>query len=144
MLAAARIRAVLPECLVPKITAVYAAVLALLVVILALRVALYRLRNRIGAGDGGDARLLRRIRAHGNAAEFVPLGLILLALLELCGAAAWGLHVAGASFVLARVAHAVGLARSTGSSIGRAGGAVLTFVVLIGMALWLLWLAVPR
>lgn len=124
----------------PKIAAIYAAVLALLVVLLALRVALYRVRNRIGAGDGGDARLLRRVRAHGNAVEFIPLGLILLALLELCGAAAWGLHLAGGSFVLARVAHAIGLSRSTGASAGRAGGAALTFLAILGMALWLLWL----
>ena len=116
----------------PKIAAIYAAVLALLVVLLALRVALYRVRNRIGAG------LLRRVRAHGNAVEFIPLGLILLALLELCGAAAWGLHLAGGSFVLARVAHAIGLSRSTGASAGRAGGAALTFLAILGMALWLL------
>ena len=125
----------------PRITALYAAVLALLVVLLALRVALYRVRNRIGVGDGGDARLLRRVRAHGNAVEFIPLGLILLGLLELCGGAAWGLHLAGASFLLARAAHAVGLSRSTGASAGRAGGAMLTFLTLVGMALWLLWLA---
>lgn len=127
----------------PKIAALYAAVLSLLVVILALRVALYRLRHRIGTGDGGDSELLRRVRAHGNAIETIPIGLVLLLLLELCGATPWGLHLAGAGLVLARVLHAVGLSRSTGASAERASGATLTFLVLLGMALWLLWLALP-
>ena len=127
----------------PMIAALYAALLALLVVALSVRIALYRMRHRIGLGDGGDKRLLRLIRAHGNAVEFIPLGIVLLALLELCGAHPMGLHAAGGAFLLARVMHAVGVSGHPGVSIGRSGGAGLTFVVLIAMAVWLLVRVVP-
>ena len=128
----------------PYITALYAALLALLVVALAIRIALYRMKHRIGLGDGGHPRLLRLMRAHGNAVEYIPLGVLLLALLELCGAPATGLHVAGVSLLLARVLHAAGVTRAAGAGVGRSGGAGLTFVVLVAMAIWLLVLVLPH
>lgn len=127
----------------PAVTALYAALLALLVVALGVRVALYRLKARIGVGDGGDARLLRRVRAHGNAVEYVPLGLLLLLLLELSAAPAVGLHAAGGAFALARLLHALGLSRTGGSSLPRMIGASLTFLSLIAMAVWLLVRVAP-
>lgn len=129
---------------VPAIAALYAALLALLVVALSVRIALYRMRHRIGLGDGGDKRLLGLVRAHGNAIEYIPLGIALLALLELCGAPAAGLHAAGGIFLLARLMHAQGVAGRPGVSIGRSGGAGLTFLVLVVMAVWLLALVGPR
>jgi uncharacterized membrane protein YecN with MAPEG domain len=33
-------------------------------------------------GDGGDPEMSQAIRAHGNFAEYVPLGLILLGLVR--------------------------------------------------------------
>ncbi len=33
-------------------------------------------------GDAGDAELIQAVRAHGNFSEYVPLGLILLALVR--------------------------------------------------------------
>lgn len=128
----------------PAIAALYAALLALLVVALSVRIALYRMRHRIGLGDGGDKRLFGLIRAHGNAIEYIPLGVVLLALLELCGAPTPGLHVAGGVFLLARLMHAQGVAGRPGVSVGRSGGAGLTFIVLVAMAVWLLVLAIPR
>lgn len=127
----------------PKIAGLYAALLALLVVGLSVRIALYRMRHRIGLGDGGDKRLLRLIRAHGNAVEYIPLGIVLLVLLELCGATATGLHLAGAGLLVARVMHAVGVSGHPGVSVGRSGGAGLTFLVLVAMAAWLLVQVAP-
>lgn len=122
----------------PVITGASAAILTLLIVGLATRVALYRKRHRIGVGDGGDPRLLRRIRAHGNAAEFVPLGLILLLVLELSlGASVW-LGAAAAVFTVSRLLHAYGLSRSGGASLPRVLGASLSFLALVVLSLWLL------
>ena len=42
---------------------------------------LHRNRHKIGIGDGGDKALARKIRVHGNFVEYVPLGLLLMALL---------------------------------------------------------------
>ena len=125
----------------PSVTAFYAALLALLVVALSLRVALYRVRHRVEMGAGGHQVLERRIRVHGNAVEFIPLGLILLLLLELSGVGSAALHGLGAAFLLARLMHAVGMGSKVGVSAGRAGGATLTFVLLAVMAVWLLVIA---
>lgn len=122
----------------PIVTATSAAILTLLIVLLAVRIALYRMRHRVGVGDGGDPRLLRRIRAHGNAAEFVPLGLVLLLVLELWQGMSTGLVVAAGVFTLARLLHALGLSRSGGASLPRMLGASLTFLALTAMSVWLL------
>lgn len=64
------------------ITTGYAALLALLLLALSMRVVDGRRRFGVNLGDGGNAAMQRRIRAHANFIEYVPLLLILLALLE--------------------------------------------------------------
>jgi uncharacterized protein len=76
---------------------------------LSVRVILYRRGNRIPLGDAGDRALLLRIRAQGNCAEYMPLGLLLLLMAELSGAAAIGLHIAGLCLLIGRAAHALHL-----------------------------------
>ena len=66
-----------------QITGIYAALGALLLVFLAARVMRRRTQARIGIGDGGDHELLKRIRVHANAVEYLPISLILLLLVEL-------------------------------------------------------------
>jgi len=125
-----------------RITGIYAALGTLLVVILALRVVLYRFRHKIGLGDGDDRELRKRIRAHGNCIEYLPLGLLLLLLLDLNQTAPPVLHACGITLLLARSAHAWGVSRHSGVSRGRFLGTVLTMGVLLAMAalLALQWL----
>lgn len=68
------------------VSALYASTLALLFVALCARTIMARRRARVALGDGGDRILQRRLRAHGNFAEYVPIGLILMALAEFQGA----------------------------------------------------------
>ncbi|HET6546145.1 MAG TPA: MAPEG family protein [Rhodanobacteraceae bacterium] len=124
-----------------RITAIYAALGALLVLVLAIRVSLYRRRHRIGIGDHGDRDLVRRIRAHANAVEYLPLSLLLLLLLELDQTLPSLLHLFGIVLILARVLHAIGLNRAAGLSPERAIGMVGTWAVMLVMALLLLWQA---
>ena len=77
------------------VTALYAALLALLLLLLARSTILRRQTARILLGDGADEPLQRRIRAHANFAEYAPLGLILLALCEAQGAPPLVLHALG-------------------------------------------------
>jgi uncharacterized protein len=116
------------------ITGLYAALCALVVLALALRVILLRWSTKTGIGDGGDRRLTRAIRIHGNAIEYVPLALILMLLAELSGARPVLLHGCGIVLVAARVVHALGLARTAGVSIGRSLGVTATFVVILLLA----------
>ena len=67
----------------PKITLLFASLHVLLMLALAMPVVLHRNTHKIGIGDGGDKRLARKIRVHGNFVEYVPFALLLLGLLEL-------------------------------------------------------------
>lgn len=116
------------------ITLLYAGLSTLLVMLLGLRVVQWRFRYKIGLGDGGDSELQKRVRAHANAVENLPLALILLGGLELNGYSLALIHALGASLLLARIAHAWGLSHRSGTSLGRFVGTVVTWLLMIGMA----------
>ncbi|WP_448096793.1 MAPEG family protein [Luteibacter yeojuensis] len=122
-----------------RITGLYAALLALLILYLAARVMWLRRRTRIGLGDGGDRAVACAVRSHGNATEYVPLALLLLLVLELNQTLPALLHAFGIALVLARIVHAIGLSRTPGYSAGRAAGAAITLLVIALMASMLLW-----
>jgi len=73
-----------------QITSTYAAILAIVFVVLSVRVVMQRCAVQVSLGDGGNLSLLRRQRAHANFAEYVPLALILMALTELATRASHG------------------------------------------------------
>lgn len=112
------------------ITALYASLLALFLVILAFPVIKLRQGLRVGLGDGGHRSLQQATRAHGNAAENFPMFILLLAVYELNHASPLILHAFGATFLVARLLHAGGLYASPGKSFGRVAGTVITFSIL--------------
>jgi uncharacterized protein len=118
----------------PKIALFFASLHALLMLVLAARVVFHRRAAKIGIGDGGDFRLQRKIRAHANFIEYVPVALILLALLEIAGVQALWLWGFGSALLLSRLLHAFGLSRKSGYSPGRFFGTLLTWIVLAAMA----------
>ena len=124
-----------------RITGLYAAIVALIVVILAIRVTLRRRAIKVGIGNGGDAVLAQRIRVHANAAEYVPLALILLLILELNQTQPLLLHVFGILLLFGRLLHAWGLSTSPGVTPGRGFGIVFTWATIAAMALLLIWQA---
>ncbi len=119
----------------PTITLLFASLQVLLMIVLLARVVRRRRHLRVGIGDGGDELLARRIRVHANFAENVPIAMTLMALLELSGLAAPWLWSLGGALLIARVLHSIGLSRSSGESAGRFWGTLLTWVVLVAMAL---------
>ena len=116
------------------ITSLYAGVLALLMVMLALGVIRLRWKFRVGLGDGGEKAMTRAIRIHGNAAEHVPVALLLLLVAELNHGRPTLLHGCGIVLVVARVLHALGLSRSAGASWQRTLGTVGTVGVIVTLA----------
>src|SRR3569833_744418 len=122
-----------------KITGLYAALMALLIVFLAVRVVLFRRSAKVGLGDGNNPDLLKCIRVHANAVEYVPLYLLLLLVLELNQTLPMLIHLFGIVLVVARLFHAWGVSRHSGITTGRAIGAGLTVLGMVLMAVLLLW-----
>ena len=115
-----------------QITAIYAAIVVVGVVILANIVSAHRGRTGISIYDGGDQRLALAIRRHGNLAENVALALLVLALCEMRGMPDWGVHALGILLVVSRLAHAVGLHPERPTAPLRiAGGAGTQLMLLI-------------
>lgn len=126
----------------PHVTLLIAALHVLMLLALLVPISRHRHRHRIGLGDGGDPVLLRKIRVHANFIEYVPLALLMLALLELGGVRQPLLWLFGSTLLLSRVMHAIGFSRREGYSFGRFWGTAITWGVLLAMALTGLWLSV--
>lgn len=121
------------------ITSLYAGLLGLWYLVLSLRVVRWR-TNGISLGDGGDKSLFRAIRGHGNFAEYVPLLLVMLGVLELGGhLPAWLLHLLGLTLLASRLLHGYALSFTAEFRFGRFYGALLTFTLLLLMAVLCLW-----
>lgn len=115
----------------PTFTLLYAGLASLLLIALSYRVVALRRRHQVGIGTGSVNALERAIRAQANFSEYVPLALLLLALLEMTSAPALLIHALGVALILGRVLHAIGLNRSAGISSGRFVGTLLTWLVLL-------------
>ena len=115
------------------ITLTIAGAAALLHVWLSARVVRSRAAIKISVGDGGNEGVMRRMRAHANYAENMPIFLILLGLLELAGGNKWVLWGAGILFVLARIAHGFGMDRPS-LRWWRMIGMTLTTVLILVLA----------
>jgi uncharacterized membrane protein YecN with MAPEG domain len=122
------------------VTLTMAAAFAALNLWLALRITRGRLRGGVMLGDGGEGQLQAGTRAHANFVEYAPFVLVLIAAIELAGGSPTWLWVIGTAFVLARVAHGLGMPRPAPNPL-RAGGAVVTWLVLAGLAGWALAIA---
>jgi uncharacterized membrane protein YecN with MAPEG domain len=118
-----------------EITALYASLAGLLIVVLGLRTAFGRRASKIGIGDGNDDLLMRRMRVHGNAVENIPIALILLGLLEINMGHPILLHALGATLLVGRLLHVWGLSSSAGVSFGRMYGMLLTWGMILACAL---------
>jgi uncharacterized membrane protein YecN with MAPEG domain len=109
-----------------------AAACALINLWLAIRVGQVRQAEKISIGDGGNERLIARMRAQLNFAEYAPFILILIALIELAVGTHWWLWAAAGAFVIARILHPIGMDGVW--KPGRMIGIALTFLILIGLA----------
>jgi len=112
------------------ITGLTGGALGLLYLILSSWVSLRRIQIGRSLGDGKDHQLKRAIRVHGNFAEFVPLLLVLLGLVELTDASRAFVGGLAVTLVLARLAHAVGLGLTHRVSQLRRFGAAFTYLLL--------------
>lgn len=115
-------------------SALYAALLGLLLVILSLRVVRLRRARRVSLGAGGDAEVERAMRVQANCAEYAPLFLVMLGFAELQGLTTWAIHALGGAFLLGRVLHFAGFRSPEAPGAARVAGTALTFTALAALA----------
>ena len=124
------------------ITTLAAALLTVLFVRLSFAVIRLRRRHQVALGGGGHPELERAIRAQGNFAEYIPLGLILLGCLEINGAPKWLVAIPAITLILGRLFHAKGINEPPPTFTNRIRGMQFTFLTLITLVvLNVIWLA---
>lgn len=121
-----------------QIVAFYVALSLLFNPVLMLRIGLVRTKKGINLGDGGDADMLARIRAHGNYTEVAPLALIGLMAVAMMNGSPIVLHVLGATYFIGRILHFLGMRGTFGQ--GRLIGTLMTLVTFLGLGFYLLYL----
>lgn len=126
------------------ITPVYAALLAVLLLFLTRLVIAVRRSKRVSLGDGGEDVLQRRIRAHGNFVEYVPMALVLIAFAEMLGAVSLLVHALGTALLVGRIAHASAILPAEMSLPRRIIGMALTLATIAIAAGTILFLSIAR
>ena len=120
------------------ITAPYAAVLTVLMIILTQHVIRERGKASVGLGDGGSIPVLQAMRRQANFVENVPLALILMILAEAGGSGAMTLNILGLILVAARLIHPFGIKSAAPAHPARIIGAVATNGVQLALVVILL------
>lgn len=115
------------------ITSLIASIGAIIFVNLSFNVIKLRRKNQVRIGNGGVEELERAIRAHANFAEYVPIGLILLACLEANGASWWLVLLPGIALIIGRIIHAIGVQEPPPHINKRVLGMKITFFTLIAL-----------
>jgi len=123
-----------------QIVALYVALNLLLALLLTMRVSKQRMAKKVSIGDGDNPDLLASIRTHANFTETSPFVLIGLIALAMMGAHHFVLHIFGAGFLLGRILHMHGMAQSKSNGTGRGLGALLTMLIILSQAIYLLYL----
>ena len=125
-------------------TAFYAAILGIVQLSLMTYVIFGRWKYRVSLGDGDESQLRRRIRAHGNFIETVPMVLLLMWFAESYILDQWVTHVFGSVLIIGRLLHVYGLVsnRSTVNRFRQLGTA-LTMGVIGVLAIWLIVGLIP-
>lgn len=111
------------------VTAVTGTLLVPLYIQLALRVIRKRHDHHVAVGSGNHQDLETAIRAHGNFAEYVPFGLLLILSAEVNHAPLASALPAAICLVAGRVVHARAI--PAGDLRARVRGMMLTFLALV-------------
>ncbi|MEH3144846.1 MAG: MAPEG family protein [Methylobacterium frigidaeris] len=126
----------------PATTAICAALLTLVFLVLSAWVMARRLSSDVLHGAGDDEVLLKRMRSHANFAEYVPLALLLVALLEAHGASRGLVQGLLGLLLIGRLLHPFGMIAARNSVrqyVCRGGGILATMLVMLGAAAALLF-----
>lgn len=108
---------------------------ALINIWLSIRCGQVRTAEKVSVGDGGNEKLIRRMRAHSNFTENAPIVLVMIAALEFTHPGSTALAAAAGVFMAGRVAHGLGMEGGS-FGIGRMIGTLITLLTQLGLAIW--------
>lgn len=123
------------------ITLFYASFFALFALVLSFGAGSARCKVGISIlhGEPANMEFAEKVRRHQNFLEYVPMFLIVFALLEANGAPNLLLYICGDILIIARIAHAIGLKHDDMGTKGRFIGAAGTALVTLVIASYGLW-----
>jgi len=124
--------------MIPEITIIFVAIFALFQVVITSLTAIARIKNKVHFYDEGDIDLRRRVRAHANFTEAVPITLLAMAGAEVLGASPALIWIGGAILLAGRLWHYY-VIRTVGWGNGRAASMMMTFIAMAGFSLVILW-----
>ncbi len=116
-------------------TLIIAVALAVVNLWLSIRTGQVRRAAQVSVGDGENALLKARMRAHANFIEYVPMALILMALIDSSGANSRLLWLFGIALVIGRIIHPFGMERPSPNPF-RVTGIMLTYLVTVALIVW--------
>jgi uncharacterized membrane protein YecN with MAPEG domain len=119
----------------------YAALLGLIFFYLSVRTIGLRRKLHIGIGASDNPLMLRAMRVHANFAEYVPLTLLLIYLVEVQGGPGLLVHALGLCLLVGRTAHAYGVSQAQENFAYRVTGMAMTFTALLSSCALLLYKA---
>ena len=117
------------------VTALFSAILFFLYYYLATNVIQIRRNNKIAIGFAKNKELEQAIAAHSNFNQYVPLGLIMMACMELNKIHFSIIFLVGISFTFGRIIHAKSFLKKTMDLKQRVQGMKFTFWTMIVMAI---------
>lgn len=116
------------------VTALFSTILFFLYYYLAKNVIQIRRNNKIAIGFAKNKELEQAIAAHSNFNQYVPLGLIMMACMELNKIHFSIIFLVGISFTFGRIIHAKSFLKKTMDLKQRVQGMKFTFWTMIVMA----------
>ncbi len=128
------------------VTALTAAICAIMILLTAIATVRQRLKARVAFGEGDrNHALVASIRSHGNLTEHAPIVIIMIGLLEMTDVHHWTLTGVAVLFLAARALHIIGL--QADHSLGkepwaRSLGVIGTWVTMAVLIGWILLLVV--
>lgn len=122
------------------VTAIFASVLAVLMLFLAYRISMFRLKFKQSLGTTEHPDFQAAVRAHGNLVEYAPMALILMAIGEMNGIGSLVIYWVGMVFTLGRLLHAWGMIKGQGGPHrARLIGTLCTWLSMLAMAILVVW-----
>ena len=122
-----------------QITAIYAALLGVMMIVLRTQVSILRGKTGISIMHGDNMNLAESMRRHGNFIENVPMALILMAFAETMAAPAMMVHAMGVALIAGRVIHVTGIDHTRPAAPARIIGGILSTLPILAAIGFIAW-----